>query len=199
MLEIEGRTLLSRLIELVEPYVARVHVAVGYREDIIIEHCSRYHRHVVLVRNPDYRSTNTAFSMALGARGFHGKVIFLDGDLLISRAAFGSFARRAATTDLLVGLTRQTSEHGVFVDAVNADEAEHPTICGFTRDRRQPLEWANVFAGPARVLDDARGYVFEALGAWLPLPGHVLELAEVDTPGDLEQARRFGRDLGSAS
>lgn len=195
LLEIEGRTLLSRLIDLLEPHVQRIHVVVGYREELVVEHCSRHHRETVLVRNADFRATNTARSMAMGARGFTGKVVFLDGDLLVSKPSIDSFIARASTADLLVGLTRQKSEDGVCV-RVSSDAADEiHTIQGFARNSAYSLEWANVFAGPARMLDAAHGFVFEELGRRLPLPGQVLDLIEVDTPADLNQARQHGHRL----
>lgn len=195
LLEIEGRALLSRLIDLLEPHVPRIHVVVGYREELVIEHCSRHHREVVLVRNADFRTTNTARSMAMGARAFSGKIVFLDGDLLIARPSVDSFIARASTTELLVGLTKQKSEDGVCVRVANDALDENPTILGFARDPSYSLEWANIFAGPACILDAAQGFVFEELGRRLPLPGHVLDLSEVDTPSDLDHARQFGRHL----
>ena len=196
MLEIGGRTILSRLIEATEPHVRRLHVVVGYREELVIEHCSRHHRNVVLVRNPHFRTTNTAQSMSVGARGFSGKVLFLDGDLLISPVCMAAFCSAAATSDVLIGLTRQQSEHGVYVRAAEGQTPDQVIVEEFARAPVRPLEWANLFTGPARVLDAAGGFVFEELSRLLPLPGQVVSVAEIDTPGDLEVARRFGSALG---
>lgn len=84
MLELGGITLLTRMIRLLESHISRIHVVVGYREDMVIDHCARYHPQVVLVRNPDFRTTNTAQSLALGALHLTGKCVFLDGDLVIN-------------------------------------------------------------------------------------------------------------------
>jgi hypothetical protein len=38
---------------------------------------------------------------------------------------------------------------------------------------------------------NANGYVFEHLAQHLPLPGHMLELAEIDTSADMRSAETF--------
>jgi choline kinase len=193
MLEIEGRTLLTRLINALRPHVPRIHVVVGYREELIIEHCALHHRDVILVRNPDFRTTNTAQSMRLGATGVSGKVLFLDGDLLIANESLGAFIEKAATVPTLIGIAPTRSEQAVCVEL--DDEAGQRRVTGFTRSESKPYEWANVVAGPASILDEATGYVFEKLTTYLPVPACELDLREVDTPADLEFATAFALSL----
>ncbi len=191
MLEIEGRTVLSRLIDALEPLVPRIHVVVGYREELIIEHCARHHRSVVIVRNPLFRTTNTARSVTIGARGFGEKVLFLDGDLVVSPSSLASFVERAAEGRILVGTTPAKSEQAVFVDTRPSGAEDREEVVGFSRTTRTDSEWANVFAAPPDILDGVDGYIFEHLAQHLPLPAKSLNLSEVDTPADLEVARRF--------
>lgn len=194
LLEIDGRTLLSRLVEVLEPRLERIHVVVGYREDLIIEHCARNHPGVVLVRNPEYRTTNTAHSYSLGARALTGKCLFLDGDLLAVPGSLGRFIAEAASVDLLIGLTETKSENAVFVECTDDPGAPHLRVVeGFTRERRGDTEWANVVSGPSRLMDDAAGFVFERLNDYLPARGAMIELCEVDTSSDFEAARAFVR------
>ena len=47
MLEIDGRTVLSRLVDAIRPHTDRIHVVVGYREEMIVEYCALYHRDLV--------------------------------------------------------------------------------------------------------------------------------------------------------
>jgi len=190
MLEIDGRTLLTRLVNALRPHVPRIHVVVGYREELIIEHCALHHRDVIIVRNPDFRTTNTAQSMRLGAMGAPGKVLFLDGDLLISEASLAGFIARANAIPMLIGVAPTRSEQAVCV-TLGAENQ----VTGFTRSEQHPFEWANVVSGPASVLDDATGYVFENLATFLPLPSFELNLREVDTPADLDVASAFAASL----
>ncbi len=189
MIEIDGQTILTRLIKLLRPHVPLIHVVVGYREEMVIEYCARYHRDVVLVRNQDYRTTNTAFSFSKGAAHINGKVIYLDGDLLISPKSLEQFLHAAIYSDVLVGLTDAKSENAVFADCQESSGAI--SVSGFSRDWGSRFEWANVVIGPSNLMCDASGYVFERLAELLPLKGYLLDLAEIDTADDLVAAHRF--------
>lgn len=194
MLEIGGRTLLSRVVDLLERHVSTIHVVVGYREELVIDHCARHHPHVVIVRNPEYRTTNTAHSLSLGARHLRGKCIFLDGDLVIAPSSLDAFLDSGARSDLLVGLCRPTTENAVFAHAETT--AGGLRVTGFSRTETSGHEWANLFVGPSDIMDGAQSYVFERLTEHLPLPGHMMELAEVDTAADLALAEAFVREHG---
>lgn len=188
MIEIDGQTILSRLIRGLRPIVPQIHVVVGYREEIVSEYCSRYYRDVILVRNPNYRTTNTAHSLRLGCLGFKRKMLCLDGDLLINGRSLEEFANYAISVPLLIGVTAAKSSQAVFVATREGSGAGTLQVTGFDRDVRTQYEWANVFAGPPSVLESASGYVFEALAPHLPAAAHQLRLFEVDTASDLAHA-----------
>ena len=191
MLELGGITLLTRMIKMLESHISKIHVVVGYREDLVIDYCARNHPHIVLVRNPDYRTTNTAQSFAIGARYLKGKCIFLDGDLVIDPNSFSDFISHAAQTEILVALCKPNTENAVFVDIEETDQGK--IVKNFTRENPTSYEWGNVFSGPSTLManTNANGYVFEHLAQHLPLPGHMLELAEIDTSADMRSAETF--------
>lgn len=197
MLEVEGQTILTRLVNALRLHVPRIHVVVGYREELIIDYCALHHRDVVLVRNPDFRTTNTAQSMHLGAAGVKGKVIFLDGDLIIEEASLAAFVAEAARRPLLIGIAPTRSEQAVGVELGSSPNGA-PQILGFTRDRILSYEWANVVSGPSDLLADSSGYVFERLAQFLPAAAREIDLREVDTPADLEAATVFASRLQGA-
>jgi hypothetical protein len=189
MIEVHGQTLLARMIELLAPRVPRLHLVVGYREELVIDFCARHFPQVVIARNTEYRSTNTAESYGIGARNLTGKTLFLDGDLIIAPDSMDRFLAKAALNDILLGLTHPASENAVF--AQGSQDASGPLVHGFSRDVASDYEWANIVAGPAQLMDEAQGYVFEQLTPSLPLPGEMLDLAEVDTAADLAAAEQF--------
>ena len=195
MLEIEGKTLLTRMIEAIRPITPCIHVVVGYREELVIEHCARHHRDVLIVRNPEFRETNTAASMALGSRGIKAKALFLDGDLLVSPTSLIRFAEAAGNVETLVGITQSKSEQAVFV-GLEGSPVDGPCLLHrFSRVDRGPWEWANVVCTHPRFVDQAQGFVFQELEKRLPLPAMEISLAEVDTPNDLESAIAFCKGL----
>ena len=187
MIEIGGRTILSRLVDSLRPRVPRIHVVVGYREELIIDYCARHHRDVVIVRNTDFRETNTAHSLTLGSVGFSRKVLYLDGDLIIDDGSLGAFVNRAADVDILVRTTRAKSSQAVFVTTRDTKDG-HREVTGFHRDPATAHEWANLFAGPPSLLRHGSRYVYECIEPMLPAPSHDVELFEVDTPEDLAEA-----------
>jgi hypothetical protein len=100
------------------------------------------------------------------------------------------FLDRAAENDVTVGITQAHSEGPVYVHG--ADRAQPLSVIDrFSRDDTSAFEWANVVAGPASLMNDAKGYVYEHLCDYLPLPACELTLREIDTPKDLERAKAF--------
>lgn len=188
MIEIGGRTLLSRLVQVLAPHVETIRLVIGYRAKLVADYCARHHRDVVLVHNADFSTTTATQSFALGAARLTGKTVFLDGDLLISPSSMADFLRAASAHEILVGLTDAKSEDAVLVSGV--PDGDTIRIDGFSRDIESPYEWANVVAGPSDLLNGTRSYVFERLIEHLPLPGRMIELSEVDTEADLEAARK---------
>jgi hypothetical protein len=195
MLEIEGITILGRLIESLRPLVSRIHVVIGYREELVIDLCARSYRDVVLVRNPAFRSTNSAQSMALGGLACPGKTLYLDGDLLIAAASLRAFVERAARHPILMAIAPTRSENAVCVRARASARADEWLVDGFTREERLDWEWANVFAGPAGIVDGPEQYVFEQLAHHVPITACELDLREVDTAADLDLARAFAKEM----
>lgn len=196
MIEVHGRPLLGHMVRALEPLVPRIHVVIGYRETLVAEYCAAHHRNVVLVRNPAYKTTTTGQSMALGAAGQGDKLVFMDGDLLIEPASLSRFIKQAAEVDVLMALSDASTDNAVFVQATPAMAADTFEVNGFQRQPTAALEWANVVAGPRRLLDGSRGYVFERLNDLLPLQGYKLNLAEADTQEDLARLLIFADQVG---
>ena len=189
MIEVGGRTVLSRLIDQLRPMVPRVHVVIGYREELITEYCALHHRDVVLVRNPEFRSTNTAHSLMLGSVGFSRKVLFVDGDLIIESASLTRFIKRAAREENLLGITRAKSSEAVFVSTRPALDGQSTEVERFHREPPGEREWANLFTAPPAILQQGDRYVYECLEAHLPIAAEELDLYEIDTPEDLAKAK----------
>lgn len=198
MIEIDGRTILSRLIRSLRPHVPRIHVVVGYREEIIEEYCARYYRDVVLVRNPDFRSTNTAHSLRLGSIGFRHKALYMDGDLLLSEKSLAGFLSHASEVPLLIGVTPAKTSEAVFAATREREDDGSLVLEGFDRAQPSRFEWANVFAGPPDIVSPGNGYVFESLAGHLPAAAHELQLFEVDTAADLTRAVEGLPSLGGS-
>lgn len=193
MLELGGKTLLSHLIETLRPLVPQIHVVVGYREELIIEHCAQYHRDVVIIRNKNFRTTNTAHSILMGSVGMHGKVLYLDGDLFIDPKSLQKFVGKAALHPLLIGVTEAKSTQAVFVSTENSPHSLQVTA--FHRNHSASLEWANIFCGSPNMLFEGSRYVYECIEPFLPAPAQEITLQEIDTPEDFELAKAWFDNL----
>lgn len=194
MIEIDGKTILSRLIETLQSLVPRIHVVVGYREELIIEHCAQYHRNVIIVRNPEYRNTNTAHSISLGSIGIRNKALYLDGDLIIEPLSLRAFITEANKQPMLIGVTQAKSSQAVFVESeADVDNSPHK-IKSFQRNPATQWEWANIFSSKPDLLSEGDSFVYECIEPYLPAHAHELDLHEVDTPEDLEQAKIWLKD-----
>lgn len=185
MLEIDGKTILTRLVETLREHTDRIHVVVGYREELIIEHCATYHRDVVLVRNTDFRNTNTITSLALGARGLDGKLLFVDGDTILEPGSLAGFLETGENHDVLLGIAPAKSEDTVYVSV----DHDRGVVTGFSRETTSDYEWANLLLAPSAAIAGSTGYVYEALEPQLPLAAASVDLAEVDTEQDLRHAK----------
>lgn len=192
LLEVGGQTLLARLLRATHK-VPHVRVIVGFQEEAVIDEAFRVRDDVVIVRNPAFLSTSTLTSLAHGAEGLRGKTIFMDGDLVIEPDEFERFRALAGQMDHLYGHCPARSDEPVYAHL--AANARH--ITAFSRSEPSEREWASVFCGdPAMlfgerpILDQRSGSVFEYIAANLPLPAAPIEVAEVDTPSDLERLRQ---------
>lgn len=194
MIELGKQTILTRLIRTLENHVESIHVVVGYREEIVIDYCARHHRDVVLVRNSDFRITNAAYSFALGARYLSGKILFTDGDMVVSPRDIVEFIKRSCDEEILIGLTEPKSEQAVYASA--KELKGEILVENFSRQNSDKFEWANIVIGPSDLMNGVDGFVFEHLAKKLPLKGHMLRLAEVDTAADLRVAEQFIRNQG---
>jgi choline kinase len=181
--------LLDRLIVQLRDVVENIILVVGYREELIIQHCGLYHRDVILMRNPSYRETNTAYSYWLASRILKdNKVLFIDGDIAITTQSLKNLVQEAQTIDLLIGITPTNSENPI---GVKFDQ-EGSKVIDFSKTNTLPMEWANVFVGKADIFNNnPETYVFEILKKHLPQQGSVVCIAEIDTTQDLVKANDF--------
>ncbi|WP_374341240.1 NTP transferase domain-containing protein [Azonexus sp.] len=196
MLEIGGKTLLTRLITTLDDLANEIIIVVGYRENLIIDHCKKHHPHVTIINNPAYLTTNTVQSMALGSQGLSGKTIFMDGDLVIKPESLYEFFKKSTKHTILAAISPSQSEYPVHVNLECTNDHDNQFfIKSFTRESGLPYEWANVVSGPPRMLDGASGYVYEKLEEYTPICATPLDLCEIDTESDLAIAKEFVQNL----
>lgn len=192
LVDVGGQSILQRLIHSLDGVVKKIIVVAGYNASDVIDHC----KHIVstssiqVVVNENFASTNTAYSMRLGARGLKGRVLFLDGDLVIEKDSLHQFMSSAKKHDMYIGVSTHITEGPVYIDG-SVFDGDELRISGFSRDKITFLEWGNVFVGKASIMDEASGFVYTVLEDYLPMFGRVLNMREIDTLADYQDAIRF--------
>ena len=187
MISINRAPILSRMLRMLEAHVETIIIVTGYREELISEYCEKHFRNVIIARNPDFATTNTAYSLSLGARFAVGKTIFLDGDLLLEKKSLARFFQLAQSSELLLGVAHTKTDQPVYANCVS-DPFGGLEVIGFSRGNTSEYEWANLVVGPQNLMDSAKHYVFEKLTERLPLQAALIAVEEVDTPQDMLRA-----------
>lgn len=192
LVEVNGRTVLERLLTTCLTDVADIRLVVGFRADEVIAHALSIRRDIIIVRNPSFRETSVRHSFWLATRHLRKECIVIDGDLVIDPDSFAAFQVQASRPDVhsLVGVSPAASE-----DAVFARVDEQRRLRAFSRQDAGPYEWCGVAKLPASVFEARTEYVFEAIETVLPAQAFLLRTAEVDTRRDLDAARRFALEL----
>ena len=195
LVEVNGRSLLERLLADVLADERDVRLIVGFRADEVIACARRVRDDVIIVRNPSFRDTSVRHSFWLAARHIRRSCIVIDGDTLIDPRSYRAFRQRAASMDTLIGVVPSSTTDAVFTRL--SDDGSHVTA--FTRAEPQSHEWCGVAKLSPRLFDQKHDYVFQCIDAALPAPAHVLEIAEVDTQADLALAEAFARRIDAAA
>lgn len=191
MIEVDNKTILTRLIESIQPLIPNIYIVVGFRADLIINHCCAHHPDVKIIKNHDFANTNTAHSMLLGAKHLSNKVLFLDGDLIIEPSALKNFVKASHQKPILIGVTQAKSKEPVFVKTSNPSIIEELKVYSFQREPKTNLEWANIFIGSPSILENNKDYVYKNFQTLLPADAYEINLCEIDTPEDLSNATNW--------
>ena len=185
MVKVGDYLIIDYLVNVLKPYVKNIILVVGYRSELVVKYCEENFSNIKIVINHDYKSTNTAYSYSLGSAQIKGKCLFLDGDLIISEQSMLQFLSKACEVDTLLGITKNITQDPVYV------KVENNKIIEFMRGEKSEYEWANIFCGDARLLDNAPNYVYEELQYLENLYFTEIDLQEVDTELDYLKAIDF--------
>ncbi len=205
MLTVGRRTLIDRTINALHCAGIRdITVVAGYQRDVLRAHLDG---RVRFVENPHYRETNSMYSLWLAAAHLKAGAVILNGDVLFPFAMLERLLQSPSpdallydSTSTLDPETMKVKLHGPFVMGLSkdlpADEAagENVGIVKIGADgarRLVPTLDRLVFAGaltawaPRAFADLAQQHPMGAIDA------AGLPWTEIDTPDDLERARRM--------
>ena len=103
MVKMGGRTLLSYLLELLHD-IEDIRIVVGFKEEFVAEEARRINPNVVIVRNPDYRTTSNAYSVHLASKDLKEPFLIVDGDTIIGKSNFRKFIQNLNGETSVVGI-----------------------------------------------------------------------------------------------
>lgn len=161
-----------------------IRMVVGYMADEVMEQVSEIDNRVVFVHNQNFSHTSTRQSNFLGAQGIEGPVLFIDGDMIISRETSDLLCHQYDMGESLIGVAKELSEEPVYCGVQDGN------IQWFSYDRLSEYEWANVALLDAKKLKDQNTHFYIQLEEYLPIKSVLIERLEIDTPDDLEHAKR---------
>jgi choline kinase len=193
LVEVDGVTLIERQLALFAE-VPDIRIVVGYMEHAVMEVVNRLDRNVIFVRNPDFRTTTTQDSYALGAAGLEGHCVFLDADIIFEAESLSLFMEGARDGNITIGVTEAKTDDAVYARVETTCEGRMQVV-GFTREDASAYEWANIVCAPADTFYRGRGPVFETLSAHLPATAHPVVSYEIDTERDLRRAKDYLHSL----
>lgn len=216
LLDVGGKPLLDWIVSALGSFgIRRIVLVVGYREAEVRLHAQRYtDMDVVLVRNGAYASTNNIVSLHVAREAVQGGLLLLDGDLLLEPRALGPLFAALSDAVLLcqrvllgeeemkvcvdsseriVAIGKHLAPSEAFAESIGvarfspcATERLFAVVEGLVGAGETGVWYENAFQ---RLIDEnVRFSVADATG---------LGCMEIDTPEDLEAARKQVRVSGS--
>lgn len=192
LLVLDGMTLIERQLRSI-PLEVPIIVGVGYQAERVAEAAMKVRPDLTFSYNPDFERTGTARTLALSAGAASGRIVSLDGDLLVGSQDLNFFLQ---AQENLLGITLPTGREPVYCSYSVSDDDVF--VHGFTRTHSEgAVEWsglANLDAADLATLPN-EGHVYEMLAALLPVRAMKIDCTEIDFPEDVELAIEWLRKL----
>ena len=184
LVEIHGRKLIDYQLDLLKDF-DDIRVVVGFKEELVMDYISQKRPDCIFVRNPEYATTTNSCSTKLAAKHITQPYIIIDGDIHISKTTFDDFLKKCAQNNKknIICATKAKTEEPVYMH-IKEDQ-----VVKFSRDEKSNYEWSGVaYINNINLSDINAGYIYKVLEKSLPCPSFVLDVFEIDTPHDYNEA-----------
>lgn len=187
LVEIEGKTLIERQLEILKDY-DDIRVVVGYQAEKVIEVVNSVRKDVLFVFNHDYRNTGTGASFWLGAQHAREYVVALDGDLLVNP---DDLIKAIDYDGCCIGGSTPSTDNPWTMPTKVIRGVEN--VVGFSKEAGE-YEWTGLAKVQTDSLQPGRGHVFQMIEPLLPIPMIFIRTKEIDTVDDYERAVQWVRN-----
>ncbi len=170
-------------------------VGIGFQAEEVARLALRLRPNATLVYNPDFAATGTARTLFLASQITTGRIVSLDGDLLVDGEHLRMFL--SAQADVL-GVVPAVSTDPVYCRLTDVDN-RGSCVTGFARKPRgageevNEFEWSGLASLLVESLDEQHsyGHVYEMIENLLPLPARLISAAEIDFETDIAVAEEW--------
>jgi len=184
LVEINGKSILRRQLEILDEY-DDIRIVVGYHADRVIDHVKNIRKDILFVFNHNYVNSTPLNSLYLASRFARKKILYIDGDLLITPKALANITKSGKTN---LGITKTYSDHPVCVEIEKRNKESF--ITKFSR-KRMTYEWSGLMYADTNMIIDKSLYVYQIFENYLPLNATFVDVCEIDTQKDLEFAKKW--------
>ncbi len=187
LVEVHGQPILYWQLTQLCQHTCDVRIVVGYRGEEVASLARSLRPEISIIHNDQWQTTRTAGSLSRGCRGVQGRVISLDGDLLVHPEDFQIFVESHEDT---IGVAAVNSSEPVFARIDDRDRCQR-----LAYNMVSEFEWTGLVNFDSRKVPEADGHVFQMIEGILPCQAARIRCWEVDTIADLERACRGWGDL----
>ena len=184
LVSINGKTIIERQLEILKNY-KDIRIVVGFKANEVITHVKKIRKDILFVMNHNYGTTTPLNSLFLASRFTKKNILYIDGDLLISKNSIKNIVKTRSTT---LGIIKTYSSEPVCTDIIKKKSKQY--IIKFTRERRE-YEWSGLMYTKKENIKNLSTFVYQLFIKNLPLNAIIIDACEVDTKQDLEYAKTW--------
>lgn len=195
LIDINGKTVIERLYEILDPYVDTIVLVLGYKAEEVKAKTTHLKK-LVYIENPEYATTETYYSLWLARKYASDGFYLIDGDMVIEKEIFESIAKESHDDCAIIDYSTKPD-----VGVICTDQR----ICAIGKEVKHPnAESLNIFkfgTSYARMIfrmtffiNEKEAYYEEGfdISRMIIYPIEVCgKWVEIDNPSDLKRARRL--------
>jgi len=181
---INGKTIIERQLEILKNF-KDIRIVVGFKASEVINQVKKIRKDILFVVNHNYSTTTPLNSLFLASQFAKKNILYIDGDLLISKKSVKNIVKSKSTT---LGIIKTYSSEPVCTDIIKKKSKYH--IIQFTREKRE-FEWSGLMYTKKENIKNLPKFVYQLFVKNLPLNAIIIDACEIDTKQDLEYAKKW--------